>query len=993
MLNEVLSQSKSRFYSGKSRYAGKRLAILLIFISFIFAQKPYFQQHVAYDIDVTLDDSLHTLSAYEKLTYTNNSPDELDFIWFHLWPNAYKNNETAYAKQAFDGGSTRFYFADEKNRGYIDSLNFKINGESLKWEYHPEWIDVAKVHLSNSLKPGESVIIETPFFVKIPQVFSRLGHTDKHYEITQWYPKPAVYDNDGWHPMPYLNMGEFYSEFGTFDVKITLPENYRIMATGDLVNGDTEYAWLDSLAIEGDKLHDLEKKEFKKRIKELKKNDDEDFGEMKTLHFHQEKVHDFAWFADPNWIVRKGELKFEESGRNVTLWSMYLPKNAELWENSIEYINDATYWYSKFYLEYPYNHVSAVDGDMSAGGGMEYPNITVISKMPSKDFLEYVIMHEVGHNWLYGILGFDERDHAWQDEGLNTYTNIRYWEKKYSDRGESIIYSDFIQNKLKIANKLTLAWLTGYMGYNQRAVTGDEQPIDITSADINQGNYGSLVYGKVAIYTYYLQHYLGEELMDKIMQEYFDEWKFKHPQPADIRRAFESNTDADLSWYFDGVINDTKTVDYCIKKKGETFIVINKGELTVPVEIAYYDKEGEMVSSEWIDGFTGSQTFKAPNGAVKAIVDPSNLLPDLNKSNNTTKHSVGLDFVIDEPDYHKRIIYWLPWLFSVNEYNGWSPGALMYSGYIPTFNYGISVKPMWDFSNNKLVGSAQIQKTFYKSFGFRSFKLSAGYSEFQGRKGSKFTFNGLIRKPIVSTPATRLNAAVYTHDIDRDAVTSEYYSSGKYLIGDIGLNYSHRPNPLLRYSVKANFMSSFCKNEFSKINLTGNIRWRNSKRSITNLRGWVGSFLNDRYIPRQYRIYLSGGVDPNFNSTFVFNRMNLDDNNFPAIYKSQYIQDGPGLRGLVTNGNRVLYSNETSWGFNFTQSFTNMPLKFFTDFAGATDLMDNYIDAGLVIDFSVIKLYLPFYQSWDEQSVISDFEWIKDRMRFEFVFNLNSISL
>ncbi len=970
----------------------KRIAILLILISFIFAQKPYFQQYCEYDIDVTLDDSLHTLSAYEKLTYTNNSLDELDFIWFHLWPNAYKNNETAGAKQGFDQGHTKFYFADEDDRGYIDSLDFKIDGESMNWEYHPEWIDVAKVHLPHLLKPGESVLIETPFFVKIPKVFSRLGHSGKHYEISQWYPKPAVYDNDGWHPMPYLNMGEFYSEFGTFDVKITLPENYRIMATGDLVNGEAEYAWLDSLAAEGDKLHSLEKKELKKALKKLVKNDNEKSGEMKTLHFHQENVHDFAWFADPNWIVRKGELKFEESGRVVILWSMYLPKNAELWENSLEYISDATYWYSKFYLEYPYNHVSAVDGDMSAGGGMEYPNITVISKMPSKDALEYVIMHEVGHNWLYGILGFDERDHAWQDEGLNTYANLKYWEKKYSDRGETIIFSDFIQNKLKIANKVTMSWLMGYFGYNQRAILGDEQPIDITSTEINQGNYGSLVYGKAAIYTYYLQHYLGEELMDKIMQEYFDEWKFKHPQPADIRQAFESGTDDDLSWYFDGVINDTKTVDYCIKKKGDSFIVINKGELTAPVEIAYYNKDGDEVSSEWVDGFTGSRTFASPEGAVKAIADPSNLLPDLNKSNNTTKHSVGLDFVFDEPDYNKRNVYWLPWLFSVNEYNSWSPGVLAYSGYALTFNYGISVKPMWDFANNKLVGSAQVQKTFYQSFGFRSFSLSAGYNDYQGRKGGKFAFNGLIRKPIVSTPATRINAAVYTHDIERDAVISEYYSSGKYLIGDIGLNYSHRPNPLLRYSIQANLMSSFCKNEFSKINLTGNLRWRNSKKSITNLRGWVGTFLNDGYIPQQYNTYLSGGVDPNFNSAFVFNRMELDDNTFPAIYERQYIQDGPGLRGLVMDGNRAIYSNETSWGLNLTQSFTNMPLEFFADIAGATDLHDNYIDAGLTVDLGVVKVYLPVYQSWDEESVIADFEWIKERIRFEFTFSLNSIS-
>ena len=117
--------------------------------------------------------------------------------------------------------------------------------------------------------------------------------------------------------------------------------------------------------------------------------------EMKTLHFHQENVHDFAWFADKNWIVRKGELLLSDSTQNITLWSFYLPKNAELWENSIEYLHDSGYWYSKFYGDYPYNHITAVDGDMSAGGGMEYPNITVISSGGSKDFLEYVIMHDL----------------------------------------------------------------------------------------------------------------------------------------------------------------------------------------------------------------------------------------------------------------------------------------------------------------------------------------------------------------------------------------------------------------------------------------------------------------------------------------------------------------------------------------------------------------------------------------------------------------------
>ena len=199
-----------------------QILLLLLSITMLSSQeKEYFQQEVNYQIDVSLNDEDHTLSAYEKIEYKNNSPDELTFIWFHIWPNAYKDDSTAYAKQA--GPRSSFAKSDSLDRGFIDSLDFKVNGKQVKWTLHPEWIDVVKIELNEVLKPGQTINIETPFFVKIPKVFSRLGHTGKHYEITQWYPKPAVYDKKGWHPMPYLNQGEFYSEFGTFDVKITLP--------------------------------------------------------------------------------------------------------------------------------------------------------------------------------------------------------------------------------------------------------------------------------------------------------------------------------------------------------------------------------------------------------------------------------------------------------------------------------------------------------------------------------------------------------------------------------------------------------------------------------------------------------------------------------------------------------------------------------------------------------------------------------------------------
>ena len=177
--------------------------VLFTLLSFNLSAQEYFQQEVNYIIDVELNDENHTLKGMVYIDYTNNSPDDLSFIWFHLWPNAYKDNSTALYEQQIENGSTSLYYASEAERGYIDGLNFKVDGKIVRWDYDTEHIDICKLILNKPIRAGESIRISTPFFVKIPDAaFSRLGHIKQSYMITQWYPKPAVYDKDGWHPMP-----------------------------------------------------------------------------------------------------------------------------------------------------------------------------------------------------------------------------------------------------------------------------------------------------------------------------------------------------------------------------------------------------------------------------------------------------------------------------------------------------------------------------------------------------------------------------------------------------------------------------------------------------------------------------------------------------------------------------------------------------------------------------------------------------------------------
>ncbi|MGD1846182.1 MAG: M1 family metallopeptidase [Salibacteraceae bacterium] len=407
-------------------FANALLSFILLSSAFFVSGQSYFQQEVDYVIEVSLNDETHTLDGKLTLTYTNNSPNTLNEIYFHLWPNAYKNTETALAKQFLENGEIDFHYATESARGFITNLDFKSKGVALKLEPDPKHIDIARLVLNSPLRPGESITMNTPFMVKIPDgQFSRLGHEEQAYQVTQWYPKPAVYDKDGWHAMPYLNQGEFYSEFGSFDVTITLPKNYVVGATGDLQT-KSEIEWMNKRAL------------LTSRTKEFDLNDlsfPESSKEQKTIRFTQKNVHDFAWFADKRFHVLKDTIKLPHSGREVTTWALFTNLEANLWTRANEYINNGIYYYSLWNGDYPYNQMTAVESALSAGAGMEYPNITVIGESTTPFFLEVVIVHEVGHNWFYGILGSNERDHPWMDEGINTYNEIRYIELKHPNSG------------------------------------------------------------------------------------------------------------------------------------------------------------------------------------------------------------------------------------------------------------------------------------------------------------------------------------------------------------------------------------------------------------------------------------------------------------------------------------------------------------------------------------------------------------------------------
>ncbi|MBL7744856.1 MAG: M1 family metallopeptidase, partial [Chitinophagaceae bacterium] len=461
--------------------------------------------------------------------------DKLDYIWFHLWPNAYKNESTAYAKQIFrDKAEGKKRWKDMKDKGYIDSLAFIVNGERATTEPDKENIDIIKVILPKTLQPGEKTTITTPFFVKIPTYSSRSGHLDQSYMICQWYPKPAVYDKKGWHPMPYLDQGEFYSEFGSYDVKITAPSSYVIGATGTLENEDELSAYKQIGTNNNDEKNTL--KRYSTRSP----------GKTKTLEYKGENIHDFAWFADKDFIIRYDTAQLA-SGKVIDVFTYSYENGNANWIKSTSYVEDAIRNYSRWIGEYPYPVAQAVEGPKNVmSGGMEYPMITLItSPDANEEHLDGVIAHEVGHNWFYGIIGSNERDHAWMDEGMNTYYQFRYEGEKY--KANSVFGNALPQD---VRNKPLPEFFA--MIYGALAEIPMDEAIETPSADFtDKDKYAMVVYIKTSIWMYIIEVSIGTEKLDKVLKAYYDKWKFRHPYPEDLKAEFESQLGVKMDGIFE----------------------------------------------------------------------------------------------------------------------------------------------------------------------------------------------------------------------------------------------------------------------------------------------------------------------------------------------------------------------------------------------------------------------------------------------------------
>ena len=596
----------------------KFLLILLAFCSLTYSQN-YWQQSVNYKMEVDIDVKTFKYSGRQDLLYTNNSPDSLKKVFYHLYFNAFQpGSEMSVRVKTGKDKNTRFDIDIDSLRpdeiGYLKVFNLKQDGVTLKNELSETILEVL---LSDPLGPGESTRLTLDFEGQVPKLVRRAGRNSAEgvaLSMAQWYPKIAEYDYEGWNAEPYLGR-EFHGVWGDFDVTLTIDKKYIVAASGYLQNPDNVgHGYSDS------------KGKAKK-------------GKLKW-HFVAPKVHDFTWSADPDYVhdTFKGpndvmlHFFYKDNAQYNENWKNLQPKTAELMR-----------FYNQTIGEYPYKQYTVAQG---GDGGMEYAMLTLITGNRNFDSLVGVTAHELAHSWFQHVLATNEMKYEWMDEGFTTYI--------------STLAEDEVLNK---NNFFPLE--RSYNNYLYLALSGKEEPQQ-TNANRYEYNlaYELSAYSKGAVFLGQLGYVIGADKLAKTLKEYYRLHKFQHPSPNDFRRIAERVSGIQLKWYLTDWTQTIKTIDYGIKSvegdETKTIIKIERiGSMPMPLEILvnFKDKPSEVhyiaiplmrgekqnpyktkwtVHKDWPWAHTEYELIiDHPKSKIKDIfIDPSYYMADTNSDNN-----------------------------------------------------------------------------------------------------------------------------------------------------------------------------------------------------------------------------------------------------------------------------------------------------------------------------------------------------------------------
>jgi hypothetical protein len=665
-----------------------------------------FRQEVNFTIHVTLDDTRHELNAFQTVEYVNNSPDSLDVLFFHLWPNAWSGNNTRLARQITGSAGRQRLFEDDRLRGYIDSLDFRVNGVRTEWHLVSGSPDICRILLNEPVIPGDTIFITTPFRVKIPDGrISHLGHIGQSYQVTHWHPRPAVYDLHGWHPVSFVDMPGIRSEPGSYDVSITIPENYVTGATGALQT-EREIRWLNLVA--ADTLWKLTYLFAGTRFPPSSEK-------TKTIRFTAGRVPDFAWFADKRFNVIKNAVILPGSGREITTWLMFTNLQARLWIDAPEYVKSGLVYLSEKAGDYPYENLTLVQSILGAGPGRGYPGIAVTGFENDGRFLEESIFRNISVNWLGtapGSAGSGWFGSPFLDGGLALAFTSEYISEKYPERklwevnpGNRRLAEFMGIETIPLERIDELEWLT-LERMNLLPALDNPSPgnYDLPADHIN--------FYKAARGIYYLKSYLGDSLFDHAVRSWYRDRQVN--TPGDYFGEFlAACTGRDLDWFFSDFAGTNKHLDYrTVRFEGQRVLIENKAEMASPVIVAGM-KGDTVVFGKWVEGFTGRKWVELPPGDYTAImIDPQRVTPEIYRHKNTVrttglfprKGPVNTRFLFNIDDPGQSTVVFMP-LVNWTRENGVMPGVALHNGFPLPKPVEYFATPFYSFKNQSLAGS------------------------------------------------------------------------------------------------------------------------------------------------------------------------------------------------------------------------------------------------------------------------------------------------
>lgn len=618
------------------------LVLYLFSVANLFAQTQPLSNRIAnYEISVRLDPEKHSLDGTETLIWTNTSTDYISELQFHLYLNAFKNKNSTFIKES--GGQLRGEMMDDKNKGnfgWIDITSMKIRGvenltSKIKFIQPDDLNDkdqtVISVALSKPLKPNESITLDINFKARLPKVFARTGYAGDYHLVGQWFPKIGVYEPAGmryakkgaWNCHQFHADSEFYADFGTYRVDMTVPKNFILAATGVFQN---------------------------------EKNNKDN---TKTISYQADDVHDFAWTVSPRFKVSQRQWK------HVKIKAVVQPEHSGSTERYFQSAIAALEYFQKNLGKYPHPVLTLVDPPLAAAGsaGMEYPTFITCGEttwgLPKGIRTpEVVTIHEFGHQYFQGMLASNEFEESFLDEGFNQYYESRVMDATYG-KGSMINLFGF---KINDSENPQLAYVS------MKNVKISE--IFRKSWEYPRGTYGTLTYMKTATMLQTLENLIGIEVMDEVMQTYFIRWRFKHPAVKDFvvivneiaPKRTNNKYGKNFDWYFEQVLYKAPDCDYEVSEIDQNKCTIKRlGDMIIPTEILVKFTDGKEELISW-NGADYSKVLKFEKPISSVTIDPKNkVLFDLNFNNNSRSiEQSTLPFI----KYALKMMFWVQNLLS-----------------------------------------------------------------------------------------------------------------------------------------------------------------------------------------------------------------------------------------------------------------------------------------------------------------------------------------